>query len=170
MVGAINDADYNNALVCGSFVQVSGPNGSVIIRIVDRCPECLEGDIDLSQEAFSKIADPVLGRVQITWKYIAGDVTGNIRYRFKEGSHEWWTAVQILNHRHPVEKVEMLSAEGNWILLIRASYNYFIQSSGMGPGPYTIRVTDIFGQTVTDTNINFLPGGIVEAVSQFPPI
>jgi rare lipoprotein A (peptidoglycan hydrolase) len=30
-----------------------------VVRVVDRCPECPSANIDLSAEAFARIADPV---------------------------------------------------------------------------------------------------------------
>jgi expansin (peptidoglycan-binding protein) len=39
----------------------------------------------------------------------------------------------------------------------------------MGPGPFTLRVTDIYGQTVTDTAIPLLNNAEASGASQFPP-
>src|SRR5947207_9220660 len=55
MVGAMNQTDYAGSLLCGAYVEISGPKGVVVVRIVDRCPECPTGNIDLSQEAFARI-------------------------------------------------------------------------------------------------------------------
>jgi expansin (peptidoglycan-binding protein) len=170
MVGAMNESDYANAWLCGAYVQISGPKGSVLVRIVDRCPECKPGDIDLSREAFAKIADMVAGRVPISWRLVSPTLSGPIRYRFKEGSSKWWTAVQIRNHRTPIWRVEYRTASGVFKEAPRERYNYFIESAGMGDGPYTFRVTDIFGQTLTDTGIALVVGGEVAGKGQFPPI
>src|SRR5688500_431718 len=56
MVAAMNHTDYAGSAACGACVRAVGPNGSVDVRIVDRCPECPAGDIDLSPEAFERIA------------------------------------------------------------------------------------------------------------------
>ena len=48
MVAAMNHADYDNAALCGAFIEVIGPKGRVVVRIVDRCPECARGDVDMS--------------------------------------------------------------------------------------------------------------------------
>ncbi|KAJ7135108.1 hypothetical protein C8R46DRAFT_1235207 [Mycena filopes] len=42
---------------------------SVQVQIVDRCPECKEGDIDMTKTAFSALADWHEGRVTVTWKF-----------------------------------------------------------------------------------------------------
>ncbi|HTJ80909.1 MAG TPA: expansin EXLX1 family cellulose-binding protein, partial [Polyangiaceae bacterium] len=56
MVGAMNHTDYADSAVCGACADVTGPNGTVHIRIVDQCPECPQGNIDLSPEAFAVIS------------------------------------------------------------------------------------------------------------------
>src|SRR5689334_13454490 len=55
-VAAMNDSQYAGSSVCGECVDVTGPNGAVTVRIVDRCPGCSTGDLDLSKEAFAQIA------------------------------------------------------------------------------------------------------------------
>ena len=48
MVTALNAEEYDNAAYCGAFVQVTGRKGTITVRIVDLCPECLAGHLDLS--------------------------------------------------------------------------------------------------------------------------
>jgi len=168
MVAAMNDPDYNHAAVCGEYVRVTGPKGSVTVRIVDRCPECKSGDLDLSPQAFVKIADLAQGRVPIHWQVVSGAVSGPIVYRFKEGSSQWWTAVQVRNHLNPVAKLEYLTG-GQWVAVPRQDYNYFVQAGGMGPGPYAFRVSDAYGNVLTDSGIPLVVGGTVTGSGQFPP-
>jgi expansin (peptidoglycan-binding protein) len=70
MVAAMNGAQYSKA-ICGKCVEVTGPLGTVVVRIVDLCPGCKKGDLDLSQTAFQKIAKLSAGRVKITWHYVS---------------------------------------------------------------------------------------------------
>jgi expansin len=170
MVGAMNETDYGNAWLCGAYVQITGPKGTVVVRIVDRCPECPAGNIDLSPQAFARIADLVAGRVPITWHLVSPALSGPITYTFKDGSSKWWTAVQIRNHRNPIWRVEYRTASGAFKEVPRERYNYFVEASGMGDGPYTFRVTDIFGQTLTDTGIALVIGGEVAGKAQLPPM
>lgn len=169
MVAAINDVDYAGSAPCGSCVFIQGPTGNVTVRIVDRCPECPEGDLDLSPEAFERISPLQAGRVDITWQYVPCNVNGPIRYRFKEGSNQWWTAVQVRNHRHAIARFEYLASGGSWQEVARTEYNYFVEESGMGPGPYSFRVTDIYGNVLNDTGIPHLEAQEVAGASQFPP-
>lgn len=169
MVGAMNLTDYADSAVCGTCLDLTGPSGSVTVRVVDLCPECAPGDVDLSPQAFEQIADLVQGRVAIDWRFVPCDVVGPIRYHFKEGSNQWWSAVQIRNHRHQIASLEYLSGGSNWVDVPRLDYNFFVEASGMGPGPYTFRVTDIYGQVLEDSGIEFVEGGEVEGSAQFPP-
>jgi expansin (peptidoglycan-binding protein) len=169
MVAAMNAEEYDNAAACGAYVHVSGPNGSVTVRIVDLCPECKAGHLDLSREAFARIADLPLGRVSISWQVVSPELSGPIDYHFKDGSNQWWTAVQIRNHRNPISRLEYLDGS-QWISVPRTSYNYFVQTDpGMGPGSYAFRVTDLYGNVLTDSGITHLENGTVNGSGQFPP-
>lgn len=168
MVAAMNEADWDGSSVCGQCVRVDGPNGSVTVRITDRCPGCSEGDLDLSREAFQQIAALSAGRVPITWRAVPCDVTGPIRYRFKEGSNPFWVALQIRNHRHAVKTVEAKLADGTWKSIGRESYNYFVEAAGLGDGPYTLRVTDIHGLAVEDTNLPLGDATEIAGAAQLP--
>jgi len=70
MVAAMNGDQYKKSL-CGTCARIKGPDGEVTVKIVDLCPGCSMGDIDLSEEAFAKIADLDDGRVKITWSFVA---------------------------------------------------------------------------------------------------
>jgi expansin len=168
MVGAMNHTDYAASASCGSCAHLVGPAGEVTIRIVDQCPECKPGDIDLAPDAFEKIAALNLGRVPITWQYVECGVSGPLRYRFKEGSNQWWTALQIRNHRHAIAKVEYQNGNGDFSAVNREDYNYFVEPAGMGPGPYTFRVTDVYDNVITDTGIAHQEATEVAGASQFP--
>lgn len=168
MVGAMNHADYDGSYACGSCVEIIGPDSTIDIRIVDHCPECLPGDIDLSPLAFSKIAAVSRGRVPISWRLIACPVVGPIVYHFKVGSNQWWTAVQIRNHRYPVLRLEYRTSGNAFLDVPRTDYNYFVKADGMGPGPYAFRVTDVHGHELVDTIAPPPDSGDVSGGAQFP--
>jgi expansin (peptidoglycan-binding protein) len=170
MVGAMNTVDYAGSRICGSCVEVTGPsNNTIIIRIVDRCPGCSQGSIDLSPLAFSLLADTTLGIIPIRWKLIPCNVSGPIVYHFKEGSNQWWTAVQVRNHRHPVLSLEYLNAQETYKPVSRLEYNYFVEPTGMGPGPFIFRVMDIYGHVLVDSGIVHIENGDVPGHAQLPP-
>jgi expansin (peptidoglycan-binding protein) len=169
MVAAMNAEDYDNAGACGAYMHVIGPSGEVTVRIVDLCPECKTGHLDLSREAFAQIADPALGRVDIEWQLVSPELSGPIAYHFKDGSNQWWTAVQVRHHRNPVAALAYLTSGGEWVTVPRTAYNYFVQTNpGMGPGPYRFRVTDIYGNILEDAGIPHRENGSIDGAGQFP--
>lgn len=169
MVAAMNHTDYAGSAACGTCIRVVGPEGSVDVRIVDRCPECPRGDVDLSPEAFERIAPLSAGRVPIEWQYIACPVSGPITYHFKDGSNPWWTAVQIRNHRHAIATFEVRDPERDeFVPVPRTEYNYFVKDDGMGDGPFELRVTDVTGHALTDTMIPLGDDATAVGAAQFP--
>ena len=167
MVAAMNAVDYRTAAWCGACLEVTGPDGTVTVRVVDQCPECAEGDLDLSQEAFERIAPLAAGRVPITWRAVACEVTGPLAYHFKDGANPFWTAIQVRNHRYPIATLEALRGD-LYFELERLDYNYFVASSGLGVGPYRLRVTDQRGHVVEDTGIELGDDVTREGAGQFP--
>ncbi|AKF81827.1 hypothetical protein MFUL124B02_23530 [Myxococcus fulvus 124B02] len=167
MVAAMNTPQYADSAACGQCVDIQGPSGSVRVRIVDRCPECEAGHLDLSRQAFAKIAEMKLGRVDITWKVVSCDVAGNLEYHFKNGSNPWWTAIQVRNHRQPITKLEWRRGDGAWKNVPREDYNYFVESGGMGEGAFSVRVTSSTGDQVEDTLPRVLDNDSVRGTQQF---
>lgn len=169
LVGAMNAIDYASSASCGTCIALKGPKGAIRVRIVDQCPECKKGDVDLHPGAFDQIADHIDGRVAISWQYVSCDVQGPIAYHFKDGSNPWWTAVQIRNHQNAIAKVEYRDGAGAYHPMTRQSYNYFLEDKGLGEkGPYTLRVTDIFGSVIEDTTIASIAEGTIPSSQQFP--
>jgi len=168
MVAAMNAVDYDTAAWCGACLRVQGPEGEVTVRVVDQCPGCAHGDLDLSREAFEQIAPLAAGRVPITWHEVACDVDGPIGYHFKDGSNPWWTAIQIRDHRYPIASLEAQTSAGTFEPIQRVSYNYFVSTDGLGKGPYTLRVTDTRGQVLEDTGIELGDDVTRRGAAQFP--
>ncbi|TYQ16603.1 UNVERIFIED_CONTAM: expansin (peptidoglycan-binding protein) [Acetivibrio alkalicellulosi] len=167
-VAAMNTYDYGNSEISGACVEATGPDGTVRVIITDRLPEGNPGDIDFSESVFPLIANPILGRVPIYWRIVEADVEGPVIYHFKIGSNPYWTAVQIRNHRYPIAKFEYLNSEGEFEEVPREYYNYFVKESGMGRGPFTFRITDMYGQTLIDEDIELIETTNIPGKSQFP--
>ncbi|GAA5815515.1 hypothetical protein MFLAVUS_009027 [Mucor flavus] len=64
-----NGANPNHNELCGKKITAHGPDGSITVTIVDTCPGCAIGDLDLSPAAFAKIADMDRGRVPVSWSF-----------------------------------------------------------------------------------------------------
>ena len=144
-VAAMNEEQYDGAALCGGCALVKGVRGELLVRIVDRCPDCERGHIDLGREAFAKVADPEAGRVLVTWQLAPCAVQGNVSYRYMEGSSQYWTAIQVRNHRLPIAKLE-IEKGGTFVDVPRELYNYFVDGAGAGEGPLKVRITAIDGR------------------------
>lgn len=149
MTGAINHLQYEGSQMCGACVEVTGPEGTATIRIEDQCPECAYGDIDLAEDVFPLVAEVKDGRVPISWKIIPCEDNA-LQYQFKIGSSQFWFALQVRGHTYPIETLEC-KINGNWQIIERRAYNYFVQEQGLGAGPFAIRITDIYGNIVEDS-------------------
>ena len=168
MVAAMNREQYADSAACGQCVDIVGPKGNVRVMIVDQCPDCDKGHLDLSRKAFDKIAEAEDGRVDITWTPVSCDVAGPVKYHFKDGSNPWWTAIQVRNHRLPIQKLEW-KRDGDWKSLKRESYNYFVADSGVGEGRFQLRVTAQDGQQLVDSVEKVLDDDTVDGAEQFAP-
>lgn len=168
LVAAMNAPDYMNSAWCGACLEVTGPKATITVRVVDQCPGCQHGDLDLSMTAFAQIAELSAGRVPITWHEVDCPVSGPIAYRFKEGSNPFYTAIQIRNARYPIAGVEYQDDMGAWREIDRVSYNFFVEPSGLGDGPYALRVTDQRGHVVEDDAVPFEAASTKPGGEQFP--
>ena len=166
-VAAMNATDYGTADWCGACVQVTGPSGSTVVRIVDKCPGCAKGDLDLSQTAFGELAPLSAGRIAITWHEVACDVTGPIGYHFKSGDTKFYTPIQIRNARYPIAKLEVQQG-GAYAAIPRVDYNYFVPTAGLGDGPFALRTTDTRGHVALDTGIALGSDVTRDGAAQFP--
>ncbi|WP_406464251.1 expansin EXLX1 family cellulose-binding protein [Streptomyces sp. NBC_01622] len=149
LTGAMNTTDYESSKACGAYVLVHAAGGATVtVRITNECPgDCAPGQIDLSAQAFAKLASPSAGRIPITWNLVSPSTSDTISIRYKTGSSRYWCGIQAIGHRNPLARLEVL-AGGTWRQLPRASYNYFLSESGSGCGG-AIRLTDIYGEQLT---------------------
>jgi expansin (peptidoglycan-binding protein) len=64
-------------------------------------------------------------------------------------------------------KLEYLSKDGEFVEVPRRNYNYF-ESREYGAGPFTFRITDIYGHVIIEENIPLVLDEIVDGENQFP--
>ncbi|KUL20647.1 expansin EXLX1 family cellulose-binding protein [Streptomyces regalis] len=149
MTAAMNHTDYETSKACGAYVRVRAANGaSVTVRITNECPlPCAPGQLDLSAQAFAKLAIPSAGRIPVTWSLLSPSTSGTISIRYKTGSSPHWCGIQAVGHRNPVARLEVRDG-GGWRRLARTEYNYFLSEQGSGCGG-AIRITDIYGEALT---------------------
>jgi expansin (peptidoglycan-binding protein) len=156
---ALGRTEYSGALSCGSYLDVTGPKGKVRVKVFDSCPECTTGWLDLSRTAFKKIGAEVAGVIPITYKAVPNAATpGPLSITFAKGSSQYWWAVLIDNHANPIKSVSAKGPGGSWMMASHADYNIWIIDHQTGTGPFSIKMTDIYGHTATAKNIKLQPG------------
>ncbi len=168
---ALNNTDYDGSNACGACLEVTGYLGKTIVKVVDRCPECKPGDVDLTQQAFSKVANPIDGRVPITWKFVPCPLAANktIKVNFKSGSTKYWTAIQFRDLKHAVSKMEYLK-NNQWVDVERKLFNFFIEPAGI-QSPMQLRITSAVGEELILNNIVINTNADLDTKMQFstPP-
>jgi hypothetical protein len=157
---ALSPSEYRSAAACGGYLQVKGPDGSVRVKVVDQCPGCATGHIDLSESAFAKIAPLSAGLVDVSYTYLSDPpLPGPVSVEVKQGASRYWLALLADNTGNPLASVQVQTSGGR-LSLARASYNYWIAPPGSRPGPFTVRLTDTQGHRVTVPGITLSPGTV----------
>ncbi|KAI8984695.1 hypothetical protein BDF20DRAFT_403697 [Mycotypha africana] len=72
---ALNADQYGNldgkSDFCGKKIRIQGPAGTATATILDACPECSYGDLDLTSVLFKKVVgDKDKGVGAITWEIL----------------------------------------------------------------------------------------------------
>ncbi len=170
---AMNRFDYAGSRACGTYIHVRRKNDprarDVTVLIDNQCPECPRGNIDLSPAAFDRVAERTEGRVAVEWNYVpAPPAGGPLRFRWKEHSSIWWFQVMVLDHQYAVRRVEIRTSRTGWKTLARKEHNYWEAKHGIdkSEGPFTIRVTDVLEQVITEFGVPLAPGQIVSGTQE----
>jgi expansin (peptidoglycan-binding protein) len=155
---ALGPQEYQAGAACGGYVDVKGPKGSVRVKVVDQCPECEKGHLDLSQAAFARIGNVSEGIIPISYKGVQNPpLPGPITMTVKDGASQYWLAILPDNHGNPLAKMEVRTPSGGWVAMKHTDYNYWLDEDGDGRGPFTVRLTDVFGHQATVSGITLSP-------------
>ncbi|WYZ34933.1 hypothetical protein EsH8_I_001209 [Colletotrichum jinshuiense] len=166
---AFSGQAWDSAAHCGACVKVTGPNGnSLTAMIVDQCPECDEGHLDLFQDAFAKLGSISDGIISTSYEFVECGITSPIKLHNKSGTSAHWFSMQVLNHNEPVSTLEVSTDGGStWQKTERQDYNFFQNASGFGTDSVDVRVTSESGKTVTVKSVSVASDSEHEAASNF---
>ena len=153
--------------ICDSCLLINTALGhSIIARIVtygDTGPE----DLDVSPSVYAAINEGEWPRT-MTWQLVKCPDTGTLAYEFQTASSQWWTSFWVRNQRVPIEKVEVQSQKHPTFYQLRRETDGTLNcDDGFGTGSFTLRLTAVDGQVITDTFPGFTPGGILTSIQQF---
>jgi expansin len=148
---AMNSPQWAGSVHCGECLRVTGPAGTVVAKVVDECPDCPSGTLDLSVNTFLAVgADLALGRVPIEWERVECPVSGPLSFRFAPGSSPFWLSLQVREHRYGVAAMSMLH-QGSYQPMLRNNNNYFVLATGTDTIPVQVRITSTTGEVLEQT-------------------
>eukprot|EP00890_Picochlorum_soloecismus_P003291 jgi/Picsp_1/3963/NSC_01475-R1_carbohydratebinding protein len=154
---AINLPQWDEGRACGKCVNVwctdpfcTTQFEPVKLMVVDQCPECKEGDLDLSIPAYEEVTGRWPHRLKVEWEWsdcgMWFDDDDEIRMDIKDGSNDWWRAFFFSNNRYPIRNVSI-----NGRFLERQQFNFWTEWGDLGKGPYKIALTASTGEIIETT-------------------
>lgn len=167
---AVAPALYQGSAMCGRCARVTGPLGTVTVRVVDQCPGCAANDLDLTPAAFAAIGTPANGVEPVSWQIVECPVSGPIAFLF-EGSNSFFLKLQVRNHRYGVAAMSIGTGTSTYTPMTRTSDNFFQYAPGsMIPFPISLRLTDVNGAILDDSIAGSAPvnGVVIQGNGQFP--
>ncbi|KAI1350375.1 RlpA-like double-psi beta-barrel-protein domain-containing protein-containing protein [Xylaria sp. FL0043] len=66
-VVALSPAQYDGA--CGKTITITKDGKTATAKVVDKCPSCASGAIDVSSTVFKSLADMAVGRTTVSWSF-----------------------------------------------------------------------------------------------------
>ncbi|HEY1914713.1 MAG TPA: expansin EXLX1 family cellulose-binding protein [Streptosporangiaceae bacterium] len=159
---SLGTAQYAGGAACGSYLDVTGPAGQVQAEVVDSCPGCGNGGIDMSEAAFARVASASAGTARVSYTLVRDPrVPGPLELRVANSASRDWLAVQVLNNGNPLSSVAVQPVTGGaWRAMKLSPDDYWAVAAGAGPGPFRIRVSDMFGHSAVATGIRLAPGTV----------
>jgi hypothetical protein len=132
------------------------------------CPGCGPNHLDCFPDAFSALANPTLGVIDVTWSYITCPISTPLQLHNKEGVSAYWFSMQVVNANKRVTSLEVSTDGGyTWKSTTRQSYNFFENSSGFGTSMVDVKVTSIDGDVVLVKGVEVTPNLVVTASANF---
>ncbi|KAG3244423.1 hypothetical protein PI124_g10796 [Phytophthora idaei] len=153
---ALNSEQWDSTLNCGRCAEVScdddrcsDTTSTQIVYIVDRCPECSDGDLDLSPTVFTTLTGSDPSRYSIKWKFVDCPVSGNIEYCTKSGSSSSWLAIQPANFANGIASIKIADQD---VTMVDSCY-YFLLNGGsnVDMSAVSVELTSVSGETITET-------------------
>lgn len=154
--------------VCDSCILITTATGrSIVARVVTYGVSGSPGDLDVSPAVYEALNTGEFPR-RMSYQFAKCPDTGPLRYEFQTGANVYWTSLWVRNQRVPLANVEVTSSNHpSFFSLRRESDGTLNDDGGFGAGPFTLRLTGVDGQVVTETFDGFEPGELVTSTQQF---
>lgn len=167
-LAGVSNAFNDGGGVCDACILIeTGSGKSIIARVVTYGVQGADGDIDVSPSVFAAIHQNEFPRSQ-TWRFARCPEAGPLQYEFQTEAHAFWTSLWVRNPRVPLVKAEVKgAADQGFVALARAGDGTLTDPSGFGEGAFSLRLTAMDGQVVTEDLPGFKPGALVKSTKQF---
>jgi expansin (peptidoglycan-binding protein) len=167
---ALNQAQWDSLGNCGRCIEVSCideqctvQNKTAVVQVLDRCPECAHGALDLSPTVYKEITGLDPNRLTVRWRFVDCPDPGTVQVCLKEGSNANWIAVQPTNG---VVGVESVTVNGATTTMLDGAYYYVSTSSGADLSATKVAITSINGDVISGTYA-LTAGSCVDTNKQF---
>ncbi|TRX97847.1 hypothetical protein FHL15_001057 [Xylaria flabelliformis] len=165
---AFSGSAWNSAAQCGACIEVTANGKSITAMIVDKCPECDAGHLDLFQNAFNVLSPSSTDPLSTSYTFVKCPISSPLILHNKSGTSAYWFSMQVVNANEAVSKLEVSTDGGStWKSTTRQDYNFFENSSGFGTDTVTVRVTSESGSTIVVKNVGVASDSQVTAGSNF---
>jgi expansin (peptidoglycan-binding protein) len=167
-LAGVSNANALQGGVCDACILVkTGQGRQIVARVVTYGDTNEPGDIDVSPSVYAALNTGEYPR-SMSWQFAKCPDTGKITYQFQTGANEWWTSLWVRNARVPVTKVEVQSTNHkSFVEMDRGTDGTLTDGSGFGAGSFTLRLTGMDGQVISDTFPSFTPGQLITSTKQF---
>jgi len=167
-LAGVSNAFNDGGGVCDACILIeTGKGKSIIARVVTYGVEHADGDIDVSPNVFEAIHQNENPRSQ-TWHFARCPEAGPLQYEFQTAANPFWTSLWVRNPRVPLVKAEVKSAsDKDFVALARAGDGTLTDASGFGDGAFSLRLTAMDGQVISDDLPGFKAGSLVKSEQQF---
>jgi expansin (peptidoglycan-binding protein) len=173
-VAAVDPTTFAGSASCGACVRIETAAAVVVAQVVELGPRPSSANpsaLAVNRSALSLLVPDGSTFVEqgVAWRFVPCPLspTTAMTFQFQEGSNANYAALLIQKHRFPLASVEYLG-NGGYRSLVRSSYNHWVAASGMGGGPFTVRVTDVLGHSVEQKGVPLRPGVAFQGQVQFP--
>jgi expansin (peptidoglycan-binding protein) len=144
---ALGRAEYAGGKACGTYLDVTGPKGTTRVQVVDMCPGCPAGKVDLGTGAFARIGELSAGIISVTYGQVRDPQVGPLQVKLTGGTNRSSLTAIVNNHGNPLSAVELQTPSG-FVALRHNVDNTWNGPSGAVSAPVTLRISDVHGHQV----------------------
>ncbi|KAJ8578728.1 hypothetical protein ON010_g480 [Phytophthora cinnamomi] len=150
---ALNNAQWDNLGNCGRCIEVSCidekctvKNKTAVVQVLDRCPKCAHGALDLSPTVYKEITGLDPDRLTVRWRFVDCPDPGTLQVCLMGGSDTDWVAVQPTNS---VVGVKSVTVNGGATSMLGGAYYYVSTTSNTDLSAVKVAVTSINGEVIS---------------------